>query len=60
MAALGTLAAGLARLNNPAAAVNAAKCRSCTAGLQRMNLVAGRRQIDEEHTEQWLKVRERL
>jgi len=25
---------------------------------QRMNLVAGRRQIDEEHTEQWLKVRD--
>jgi len=23
-----------------------------------MNLVAGRRQIDEEHTEQWLKVRD--
>ena len=61
MAALGTLAAGLAHeLNNPAAAVVRSLQNVVPAllELQRMNLVAGRRQIDEEHTEQWLKVRD--
>lgn len=61
MAALGTLAAGLAHeLNNPAAAVVRSLQNVVPAllELQRMNLVAGRHQIDEEHTEQWLKVRD--
>lgn len=61
MAALGTLAAGLAHeLNNPAAAVVRALQNVVPAllELQRMNLVAGRNQIDEEHSQQWLKVRD--
>lgn len=61
MAALGTLSAGLAHeLNNPAAAVVRSLQNVVPAllELQRMNLVAGRHQIDEEHTEEWLKVRD--
>ncbi len=62
MAALGTLSAGLAHeLNNPAAAlVRAMKdLQPAMLELQRMNLVYGQRQVDDEHTEEWLKVRDR-
>lgn len=62
MAALGTLSAGLAHeLNNPAAAlVRALKdVQPALLELQRMNLVYGQRQVDDEHTEEWLNVRDR-
>lgn len=61
MAALGTLAAGLAHeLNNPAAAlVRALKnIPDALLELQRMNLVYGQQQVDEAHTQQWLQVRD--
>jgi signal transduction histidine kinase len=61
MAALGTLAAGLAHeLNNPAAAVVRALKDVIPAiqELERMNLVYGQRNVDPEHTAQWLKVRD--
>lgn len=61
MASLGTLAAGLAHeLNNPAAAVVRALQDVIPAliELQRMNLVAGRNEIDEAHSQEWLKVRD--
>lgn len=61
MAALGTLSAGLAHeLNNPSAAVVRALKRMTPAilELQRMNLVYGQRNVDEAHTEQWIKVRD--
>jgi signal transduction histidine kinase len=61
MASLGTLSAGLAHeLNNPAAAVVRSLQNVVPAmlELQRMNLVAGRNQVDEEHSQQWLKVRD--
>jgi signal transduction histidine kinase len=61
MAALGTLAAGLAHeLNNPAAALVRALREMPTAvlELQRMNLVYGQRQVEQAHTQQWFKVRD--
>ncbi|OLP15764.1 histidine kinase [Leptolyngbya sp. 'hensonii'] len=61
MAALGTLAAGLAHeLNNPAAALVRSLKEMPTAilELQRMNLVYGQRQVEPEHTQQWLQVRD--
>ncbi|MFB2876191.1 ATP-binding protein [Floridanema aerugineum] len=62
MAALGTLAAGLAHeLNNPAAALLRAlrQMPSAVLELQRMNLVYGQRQVEAEHTQQWLQERDR-
>jgi signal transduction histidine kinase len=61
MAALGTLAAGLAHeLNNPAAALvrSLKEMPSAVLELQRMNLVYGQRNVEEVHTQQWLKVRD--
>lgn len=61
MAALGTLSAGLAHeLNNPAAAVVRAlkDVTPAILELQRMNLVYGQRNVDEAHTQEWLKVRD--
>ena len=59
--ALGTLAAGLAHeLNNPVAAVvrSFQNLPAAILELQRMNLVAGERNIDKEHQEQWDQVRD--
>jgi len=61
MAALGTLAAGLAHeLNNPAAALVRALKDVIPAmrELERMNLVYGQRNVEPEHTQHWIEVRE--
>lgn len=61
MAALGTLAAGLAHeLNNPAAALVRSLKEMPTAilELQRMNLVYGQRNVEEAHTHEWLQARD--
>ncbi|WP_019505821.1 sensor histidine kinase [Pleurocapsa sp. PCC 7319] len=61
MAALGTLAAGLAHeLNNPSAAVVRAlkDITPALLELQRMNLVYGQRNVEAEHTAKWLKARD--
>lgn len=61
MAALGTLAAGLAHeLNNPAAAIIHALRDVVPAmtELQRMNLVYGQRNVEAAHTQQWLQARD--
>lgn len=61
MAALGTLAAGLAHeLNNPAAALvrSLKEMPAAVLELQRMNLVYGQRQVEPEHTQQWLEARD--
>ncbi|MFN6484993.1 MULTISPECIES: ATP-binding protein [unclassified Nostoc] len=61
MAALGTLAAGLAHeLNNPAAALvrTLKEMPAAILELQRMNLVYGQRNVDEAHTQHWFKVRD--
>ena len=62
MAALGTLAAGLAHeLNNPAAAlVRAFKdFKPAILELQRMNQVYGEQRMDEAYTQQWEALRDR-
>ncbi|MEM9979899.1 MAG: ATP-binding protein, partial [Cyanobacteria bacterium P01_D01_bin.2] len=59
---LGTLSAGLAHeLNNPAAALVRVlkELQPAVLELQRMNLVYGQRQVDEEHTQKWLEIRDR-
>ncbi|MEH2407939.1 sensor histidine kinase [Nostoc sp.] len=61
MAALGTLAAGLAHeLNNPASALvrTLEEMPAAILELQRMNLVYGQRNVDQAHTENWLRVRD--
>lgn len=61
MAALGTLSAGLAHeLNNPAAAlVRVLKdAKPAILELQRMNMVYGQHQVNDEHTQQWLTLRD--
>ena len=61
MAALGTLTAGLAHeLNNPAAALvrSLKEMPDAILELQRMNLVYGQRNVEEAHTQEWLKARD--
>ena len=61
MAALGTLSAGLAHeLNNPATAVvrSLQDIMPAMLELQRMNLVYGQRNVEDEHTQQWFKMRD--
>ncbi|MEE4378428.1 MAG: ATP-binding protein [Candidatus Competibacteraceae bacterium] len=62
MAALGTLAAGLAHeLNNPAAALARTMdhLHPKILQLQDMNLSYGKHNVDEEHTRQWLALRDK-
>lgn len=62
MAALGTLSAGLAHeLNNPAGAlVRVMKdIKPAVLELQRMNLVYGQAQPDDDHTKEWINLRDR-
>ncbi|MCW5313512.1 cyclic nucleotide-binding domain-containing protein [Nostoc sp. KVJ3] len=62
MAALGTLAAGLAHeLNNPASALvrTLEEMPAAILELQRMNLVYGQRNVDQDHTQNWMGVRDR-
>ncbi|MEH2092115.1 ATP-binding protein [Nostoc sp.] len=62
MAALGTLAAGLAHeLNNPASALvrTLGEMPAAILELQRMNLVYGQRNVEEAHTQDWLRERDR-
>ncbi|MEA5627909.1 sensor histidine kinase [Nostoc sp. UHCC 0251] len=61
MAALGTLAAGLAHeLNNPASALvrTLEEMPPAILELQRMNLVYGQRNVEEAHTQDWLRLRD--
>lgn len=61
MAALGTLSAGLAHeLNNPTTAVvrSLQDIMPAMLELQRMNLVYGQRNVENEHTQQWFKLRD--
>ncbi|MHC5937534.1 ATP-binding protein [Nostoc sp.] len=61
MAALGTLAAGLAHeLNNPASALvrTFESMPAAILELQRMNLVYGQRNVEEAHTQNWLRLRD--
>ncbi|MEA5603184.1 ATP-binding protein [Nostoc sp. UHCC 0252] len=61
MAALGTLAAGLAHeLNNPASALvrTLGEMPAAILELQRMNLVYGQRNVEEAHTQDWLRLRD--
>ena len=61
MAALGTLSAGLAHeLNNPAAALvrSLKEMPEAILELQRMNLVYGQRNVEDSHTQEWIKVRD--
>lgn len=61
MAALGTLAAGLAHeLNNPSAALVRAlkEMPAINLQLQKMNLIYGQQQVEAEHTQQWLELRD--
>ncbi|QHG14990.1 ATP-binding protein [Nostoc sp. ATCC 53789] len=61
MAALGTLAAGLAHeLNNPASALvrTLGEMPAAILELQRMNLVYGQRNVEEAHTQDWLRIRD--
>ncbi len=62
MASLGTLSAGLAHeLNNPAASLarTMEKIMPLIRQLEIWNLEYGRAYLDDEHTEKWLKLRER-
>lgn len=62
MAALGTLAAGLAHeLNNPAAALVRALRDVVPAirELERMNLIYGQQNVDPAHTQDWQRTRDR-
>ena len=61
MVALSTLSAGLAHeLNNPSAAIVRAlkDVIPALSELQRMNLVYGQRNVEQTHTDRWLKARD--
>ena len=62
MAALGTMAAGLAHeLNNPAAALvrSLKDLPQAILELERMNLVYGQRNVEDSHTQGWIELRDR-